>query len=101
MKRIILTLIVVCNLLFPKPIKAEVTLPAIVSSNMVLQRNTTIELWGWADANEKIAIQTSWLKKTLKIEADENGIWRIQVQTTNTKAPHGRLTNFVITIKPL
>ncbi len=88
MKRIIITtFIVVCSLLLPEVIKAEVTLPAIVSSNMVLQRNTTIELWGWADANEKIAIKTSWLKETLQIEADENGIWRIQVKTTNSKEP--------------
>lgn len=64
---------------------AEVKLPAIVSSNMVLQRNTTITLWGWADANEKITITASWLNETLKIQADNSGNWKIKVKTTNSK----------------
>lgn len=65
---------------------AEVKLPAIVSSNMILQRNTTITLWGWADANEKITINLSWVDEPLKIEANEEGDWKIEVQTTNSKA---------------
>ena len=48
-------------LLFTNASYAEVKLPAIVSSNMVLQRNTAITLWGWADANENITINASWL----------------------------------------
>jgi sialate O-acetylesterase len=42
---------------------------------MVLQRNTTLALWGWADANKKITIATSWLTENLNIEADKNGDW--------------------------
>ncbi len=64
---------------------AEVKLPAIVSSNMVLQRNTTIVLWGWADADEKIAIKTSWLDSPFKIQANKEGNWRIEVKTNNSK----------------
>ncbi|MDC1402586.1 DUF1961 family protein [Flavobacteriaceae bacterium] len=68
-------------------IYADVKLPAIVSSHMVLQRNTTVVLWGWADANEQITIKTSWLKKPFKIKAKATGDWRIEVNTTNSKAP--------------
>ncbi len=67
-------------------IQAEVKLPAIVSSNMVLQRNTTVKLWGWADANEAITISTSWLTDNLNVIADDNGDWYINVKTTNSKA---------------
>jgi sialate O-acetylesterase len=66
---------------------AEVKLPAIVSSNMVLQRNTTINLWGWADKREKISIDASWLDEQLTIVADKEGTWSIQVKTTNSRAP--------------
>lgn len=70
MRRVaLIILIATFNLQFLQSINAEVKLPAIVSSNMVLQRNTTIELWGWADANEKITIKTSWLKGAVNIEA--------------------------------
>jgi sialate O-acetylesterase len=53
--KISITLLVVCTL-FVQSLFAEIKLPAIVSSNMVLQRNTTVVLWGWADAKEKIKI---------------------------------------------
>ncbi|SEP69324.1 sialate O-acetylesterase [Hyunsoonleella jejuensis] len=72
--------------LFSILVHAEVKLPAIVSSNMVLQRNTTVKLWGWADANETITISTSWLTDNLNVIADDNGDWYINVNTTNSKA---------------
>lgn len=64
---------------------AEVRLPAIVSSNMVLQRNTTVVLWGWADAKEKISIKPSWLDKELTVTADNKGNWSVDVKTSNSK----------------
>jgi sialate O-acetylesterase len=85
-KLILITLFVIFNLLPIQSIKAEIKLPAIVSSNMVLQRNATIALWGWADAKEKITINASWLNEQINIEADHEGNWRIEVKTTNSRA---------------
>jgi sialate O-acetylesterase len=86
-KVILIVIIIVFNLLFQQSIKAEVKLPAIVSSNMVLQRNTTVVLWGWADVGEKITIKTSWLKKEISFKADDKGKWKVEVKTTNSKEP--------------
>lgn len=83
----LITLIATLCLIFPQSSKAEVKLPAIVSSNMVLQRNTTVVLWGWSDAKEKIIIETSWLKDKINVKADNEGNWRIEVKTTNSKEP--------------
>jgi sialate O-acetylesterase len=66
---------------------SEVKLPAIVSSGMVLQRNATVKLWGWAAANEKITIQVSWQTGTNKVVADEQGKWQLALSTTDSKAP--------------
>lgn len=86
MKNVLLiTMLFVFNFILISSGYAEVKLPAIVSSNMVLQRNTTITLWGWANANEKITITASWLNENLKIKADSNGNWKIKVATTNSK----------------
>lgn len=88
MKKItLLLLITTINLTLLQSIEAKVKLPAIVSSNMVLQRNTTVKLWGWADAKEEITIKTSWLKKTISIQADAEGNWSIDAQTTKSKEP--------------
>jgi len=81
---LLLTLLI---LLFANLTNAKVKLPSIVSSNMVLQRNTTIKLWGWAYANEEISIEVSWLSQVLNIEADDQGKWSIQAKTTNSKEP--------------
>jgi len=84
-KGIIAAFIVLFEIIATQSIIAEIKLPAIVSSNMVLQRNTTIEIWGWANANEKIEIETSWLEKSKKIKADKNGTWSVEIKTTNSK----------------
>jgi len=80
-------LVLISGLLIPHTSQAEVKLPAIVSSNMVLQRNTTITLWGWADSKEALEITASWLKEPIKIAADRSGEWRVEVQTTGSKDP--------------
>ncbi len=72
-------------MLFVQVTIAEVKLPAIVSSNMVLQRSTKVVLWGWADAQEKITIDASWLNEPLYVNADKEGNWRIEAETTNSK----------------
>lgn len=82
-----LSIIISFLLLAVQPIFAEVKLPAIVSSNMVLQRNTTVMIWGWADASEKISIETSWLNEPIEIKADKEGNWRTPLKTTNSKEP--------------
>lgn len=75
------------TLLVTFPSEAKVTLPAIVSSDMVLQRNTTVVIWGWADSKEKISLEASWLQDPLKIKADNEGNWKVEVETTGSKEP--------------
>lgn len=54
---------------------ANVRMPLLFSDGMVLQRNKSIPVWGWADANEKIEIRFNTQTKTIK--ADKNGKWMI------------------------
>ncbi len=64
---------------------AEIRLPAIISSHMVLQRNTTVTIWGWADAGESLTIDASWLDNSLNAEADSEGNWLVKLQTTDSR----------------
>ena len=70
------------------PVAAEIKLPAIVSSNMVLQRNTSVVLWGWADPKEKISVSASWLNEPKSTIADDAGNWKIEVTTDDSTEPH-------------
>lgn len=79
--------LVAMNFLFIQSPLAEIKHPAIVSTDMVLQRNTTVVLWGWADANEKITIETSWETGKVETNTARNGNWKVEVETTNSKEP--------------
>jgi beta-galactosidase len=80
-------LIAVLFLIFQQLGLAEVKLPAIVSSNMVLQRNTKVAIWGWADAGERITLKVSWMKDTKALVADKDGNWRTDILTTDSRQP--------------
>jgi sialate O-acetylesterase len=53
----------------------NVRLPHVLSSNMVLQRNVPITIWGWADAGEKVNIV--FAGKSLSVKADKEGNWKV------------------------
>ncbi|MFZ4105458.1 sialate O-acetylesterase [Flavobacterium sp.] len=66
---------------------AKIKLPSIIASNMVIQRNTSVKLWGWATPGEKITIKTSWISKSIKFLTPENGRWEVSLNTTLSKEP--------------
>lgn len=59
----------------------KVTLPDIVSDNMVLQQQTQARLWGWAEPQTEITVHTSWNEKTYLTRTDEKGRWLATVDT--------------------
>lgn len=64
---------------------AKIRLPNIISSNMILQRNSSVKIWGWAKVGEKITIETSWASKKIKVVTNTNGRWEVTVITTLSK----------------
>ena len=62
-------------------LSAEITLPSIISNNMVLQQKADAKLWGWGEPGEKIEIRTSWGKKVYSAQADADGKWSVYVKT--------------------
>lgn len=86
-KNHILVLILLVSLISLQTVLAEIKLPAIISSDMVLQRNAVVKLWGWADAGEEITVQTSWLKAAMYIKADNKGNWVLELNTSDSKEP--------------
>ncbi len=83
MKLIILFLLLHSSWLF-----ANIRLPAIISSNMVIQQNTQVPIWGWADAGEKICIETSWLQEEVAVTANAEGEWLIKLSSPEAGGPY-------------
>ncbi|GAA0562024.1 sialate O-acetylesterase [Rheinheimera aquimaris] len=62
--------------------QAAITLPKLISDNMVLQRGSAITLWGYADDSETVTVQ---LNDTVLGQARaENGRWQL---TLPSQAP--------------
>lgn len=72
---------------------AKVVLPKVLGSNMVLQQNADVNLWGKADADAKVTVKVSWDKAKIKTTADENGNWAVKVAT-----PAGSFDKYTISI---
>jgi sialate O-acetylesterase len=67
---------------------AEVKLPAIITNHMILQQQSKVALWGWASPNEQVEVNCSWLKESKRIKADQNGNWKLNVETIKAGGPY-------------
>ncbi len=67
---------------------SNITLPSLVSSDMVLQQNSEIRLWGWGEPLEKVEILTSWNGEVMSTVTDSHANWSIQVMTPEAGGPY-------------
>lgn len=67
---------------------ADVRLPAVIADNMVLQREATVPLWGWAEPGEQVTVRADWRSRPWSAPADGQGRWRIEITTPPAGGPH-------------
>ncbi len=78
---------------------ANVKLPLLFNDGMVLQRNKSIPIWGWASANEKVEIH--FKKQIVKTKADKDGKWTVNLKEEKAGGPFELIVkgNNTITLK--
>ena len=84
MTKYLVTALVFCA----TPCLADVRLPRIIGSNMVLQRDSEVKIWGWADAGEEIRVTGDWLDTKARVTADAEGNWQVRLKTGAAGGPH-------------
>ncbi len=67
---------------------AKVTLPKIFADGMVMQRETSANLWGSAKSSTTVKITTSWDNKTYVTKSDNDGKWKASVKTPEAGGPY-------------
>ena len=72
-------------------ILADVTLPAVIGSNMVLQQNKPLKIWGWAEPGENVTVEIE--KNKQKTKTDKQGNWNVTLPEMKAGGP------YVMTIK--
>jgi sialate O-acetylesterase len=84
-------IIIILFLLGFQNLRAEIKLPALVGSNMVLQRDKPIHVWGYAGPNEKVTI--SFNDKNTETTATAEGQWTATLPKMKAGGP------FTMTLK--
>ena len=83
MKKVLLTTLA---MMLALTVQAELRLPQLFQTGMVLQRHKTIPVWGKADAHEKVTILFG--KKQFATTADGKGDWRIDLPAMKAGGPY-------------
>ena len=66
----------------------QISLPAVIADSMVLQRNASATIWGWASPGEEITVRAGWTLEKLETSADKNGEWSVNIPTTIAGGPY-------------
>lgn len=69
---------------------ADVTLPAIIDNQMVIQSETHAPIWGWADAGEHVSV--SFAGQTQATTAGANGKWMVKLDPLPVSAESRTMT---------
>ncbi len=69
---------------------ADVKLPSIISSGMVLQQGQNLPIWGWAAPGEKVAVTFAGQSETATAGAD--GRWQVTLKPLAASAQSATLT---------
>lgn len=65
---------------------AQVKLPAFIKDSMILQRDVTSNIWGWAAAKEKVTVLFN--KKKYSTRTGTDGKWNIQLPASKAGGPY-------------
>lgn len=66
-------------------VMADTKIPSVLSSNMVLQREKTVPIWGWDNAGQKVSVDFNG--QTLSTVTDEKGHWQVNFPAMKAGGP--------------
>ena len=79
-------LIVIAGIFNLQTAFGQVKLPRLVRDSMVLQRDSKINIWGWASKNEKVSIKFNG--KNYKTTTGADGKWLVQLSPMKAGGPY-------------
>jgi sialate O-acetylesterase len=79
-------IIVFVLFILPQITSANIRLNALFADHMVVQRETIIPVWGWANPGEKVEVQASWGEKE-KVVAGKDSTWQVKIKTPEAGGP--------------
>jgi sialate O-acetylesterase len=72
--------------LFNASALANIKLPKLVGNGIVLQRQATVKIWGWAGKNEPVTVQ--FLNQQYVTAANNEGQWQVELSNLEPGGPY-------------
>jgi len=75
---------------------SEVRLPGVIGSDMVLQRDRPVPIWGWADPGEEVTLvlrDTGQTVEQVRTTADRAGNWQVALAPRPAGGPYSLTIN--------
>ena len=72
--------------LLSAPTYSQVKLPALIRDSMILQRDSKINIWGWASKSEKVNIKFNG--KNYKAKTSADGKWLVHLSPMKAGGPY-------------
>ena len=60
----------------------------LFTDNMILQRNSKVNIWGKSNPNQIVTVYSSWNNKFEKTKSNSNGDWILKLQTDSSVGPY-------------
>lgn len=73
-----ISLVVIVLFVSSFPVVANITLPKIFASNMVLQRDKVVRIWGWSNKGESVTV--SFNGQRVRTKGDKTGQWVVELK---------------------
>lgn len=86
----LLTLVSIILISFSHIGLADVKLPNVIGSGMVLQRDMAVPVWGWAEAGEEVTV--SFAGQTKKTKTGDDGKWTVSLDPLKANGNGSALT---------
>lgn len=82
------TAIALACLICATAMTAKVRMPAVFSDHMILQQESSANIWGWADAGKTVTVKPSWDRKAkVSVKAGSDGRWSAKISTPSFGGP--------------
>ncbi len=85
-----LSLILALGCVFGSTSRADVKLPAVIGSHMVLQRAQVCPIWGWAEPGEEVTVEFAGQK--LATKGDAQGKWTVSLRAMKANVTPQNMT---------
>ena len=83
-----INLLIVISFLSVFNLNSQIEPNPLFSDNMILQRNSDVNVWGKADKGKELSLNVSWSDKTYTTKVNNDGSWRLNIATPSAGGPY-------------